>query len=159
MINPSYLKNLDEKVKERSETKNFQEGERNYNDLLYSSFSTFDQERNYECARAFRTGWWFPYGTKHRITKPNRKKLILIVNEECQYNNISKSFSNLNGMFDINQKRNQRELVLCMEETVEDCIHTQNGIYTKIIHDWELKNTKTLKLSETKIWLKRNVVQ
>ena len=23
---------------------------------------TFEQERNYECAREIRNGWWFPYG-------------------------------------------------------------------------------------------------
>ena len=77
------------------------------------------------------------------------------INEECQYNNESKSFSNLNGMFDVNQDHNQRQLVLCLEDKIEDCIQLKRSNYDRIF-DWKLKNTKLIKLSETKMWLKRS---
>ena len=139
LIKPSYLKNLFEKVGERSE------GEY-YHDLLYSSFSTFDQVRNYECARDFKSGWWFPYGIKY-------DKDTGITSEECQYNNKSKSLSNLNGMFYGKTANNQRQLVVCMKARIEDCIQYENGY--NWIKDWKLVNTKTIKLSETKMWLSR----
>ena len=133
LINPSYLKNDAEKFGQRKEWKH-------YHDFFHSSFSTFDKKRNYECARLFRSGWWFPHGIRYDSGK---------INEECQHNDKSKPFSNLNGMFDDNQEQNERQLVVCMEETVEDCIEKDSYLLS-------YKNTKTIKLSDTKMWLKRS---
>ena len=58
-------------------------------------------------------------------------------------------------MFDINQDQNQRQLVLCVEDKMEDCIQFEKHKYGSII-DWRLKNTKLIKLSETRMWLKRS---
>ena len=145
LINPSYLKNLRKKLSERSEFKY-------YHDLLYASFTTFDIESNYQCARYFRSGWWYPFGLNtgnpfglRQISKTGSK----LVNEECQYNNASKFISNLNGMFDKNKSNNQRQLVLCLEKRTEDCIDAND-------YGWSYKNITVVKLTETKMWLKRS---
>jgi len=134
-IHPAYLKNLDEKVKERSERDH-------YNHLLYASFS----KTNYECGRDWRGGWWYPYGIKFAGRGPKK--------EECQYTEL-KSISNLNGMFNEKEKENQRQLVLCQKERVEDCIEMERNKYG-LITGWHLSNTRTMKLTETKMWLKRS---
>ena len=63
--------------------------------------------------------------------------------------------TNLNGMFDRNQTKNQRQLVLCLKEKVEDCIEYEKDKYN-YISGWHLKNTTTIKVTETKMWLKRS---
>ena len=73
--------------------------------------------------------------------------------------------SNLNGMFDKNKTKNQRQLVFCLEEKVEDCIQIERYekkieyeryVVRKGIYEWHLKNTKTIKITETKLWLTRS---
>ena len=118
-----------------------------YHDLLYSSFSTFASETNYECGRDWRGGWWYPYGIKQDSD-------TYLIKEECQYTKL-KPISNLNGMFNENEKDNERQLVVCLKEKVEDCIEMEKNEYDTII-GWHLKNTTTIKLTETKMWLKRS---
>ena len=74
--------------------------------------------------------------------------------EECQYSE-SKPISNLNGMFNGNEKDNQRQLVLCQKERVEDCIEIEKNGHG-YISGWHLNYTTTIKLAETKMWLKRS---
>ena len=143
LINPSYLQRLDKKV-ERTVKFDY------YHDLLYSSFTTFDMERNYECGRDFRSGWWFPFGLKYGDDGSN--------NEICQYTQ-SNPTSNLNGIFDRNETKNQLQLVHCLKEKVEDCIQIekQNSSWgATFIIGWKYKNVSVLKLTDTKIWLKRS---
>ena len=141
LINPTYLKNLNEKA--RYHYRGF------YTDLIYASFTTFDTESDYQCARDFRSGWWYPVGMKYDEAKD-------VAREECQNNNSSKPFSNLNGMFDENKTNNQRQLVHCLMEKVEDCFEIEKNYYGRRI-DWHLKNIRILKLTETKMWLKRSM--
>lgn len=63
-------------------------------------------------------------------------------------------------MFHYNHEKNQRQLVLCMKEKVEDCYQIGSW-WGKTWNNrtdwgrWHLFNATTIKLTETKMWLKR----
>ena len=51
------------------------------------------------------------------------------------------------------EKDNERQLVICLREKVEDCIEIEKDI---LISTWHLQNTTIIKITETKMWLKRS---
>ena len=65
-----------------------------------------------------------------------------------------KPHTNLNGVYDQDLKKNERQIILCNRPKVEDCfVNTYN--YWHKNNGFSLKNTTTIKLSETRMWLKR----
>ena len=139
-LNPTYLKDLETKKKERRE-RNY------YQNLLFSGFKTLDMSKNYDCSRKYKSGWWYPYGLKYEFRAGGIK-------EKCQYDETN-PFTNLNGVYHPDIKNNQRQIVLCNKPNVEDCfIHTRDKL-DNIIDGYTLNHTTTIKLTETSMWLKR----
>ena len=85
--------------------------------------------------------------------------------ETCQYT-LDKPHTNLNGVYDQDMKKNERQIIICNRPKVEDCfVNTYinfNGSTTYEncgnnckINGFTLNYTTTIKLSETRMWLKR----
>jgi len=138
-INPSYLKDVKTKIEERSKYEF-------YHDLFYAGFKTLDMDKNYQCSRKYKTGNWFPYG----IEKDPYSKII---QETCQHT-FDTTHTNLNGVYDQDMKKNERQIILCNRPKVEDCFVNTYSKYGEI-RGVTLNYTTTIKLSETRMWLKR----
>ena len=154
LIHPAYLKPLETKVMMRIQLKY-------YHDMLFAGFTTLDMETNYECSNKFRSGWWFPYGIQaHGYATASERTN----DEKCQYDD-QKPITNLNGVFDKNEDINQRQIVLCEKQVIEECFTTNyhdfgynlfnpNENY-RLISGWSYNNVSVIKLTDTKMWLKR----
>ena len=155
-LNPTYLKYLEEKRKERYGRGRFAMYGERYHDFMYASFSTFDMVKYYECGRKYKSGWWYPYG----ISKKDNYKY----KEECQYTQY-KPHTNLNGFYEKDIEKNQRQIILCNKPEVEVCFSATNSNDEPCNYwsppfcrkyGWTYNHTTTtIKLTETRMWLRR----
>ena len=136
-LNPAYLKELEEKKKERRKLKD-------YHDTSYSGFKTFDMNINSECRMKFNVGFWYPYGLRYYGNGVYKDTC------QCKYN----TYTNLNGKYNHESKANERQIIFCQRSNTEDCVIPDYGT-NGLINGWNLNYTTTIKLSETRMWLKR----
>ena len=120
--------------------------------MVYASFKAIDMDRNYECSRNYKSGWWFPYGVGYDSKND-------IINETCQYDR-NKPHTNLHGMYDDNKIKNQLQMIFCRKQNVADCILPTSGVGCDgcgiQIDGWMLNHTTTIKLKGARMWLKRS---
>ena len=121
-INPSYLKDMNTKIQERRLYKR-------YHDLLYSGFKTLDMDKHYDCSRKYKSGNWFPYGIEYDYDN-------YVTKETCQHT-IDKPHTNLNGVYDQDMKKNERQIILCNRPKVEDCFVTTYEKYNSRTRTFE----------------------
>ena len=118
-------------------------------DDLPSRFTTMDMDRNNECARKFHSGWWFPFVFENLGSEFKRP-----LARTCAIN--GNNYTNLNGVFDRNITQNNRSIIFCEKKNPNDCIE---NLFNKFRYSpgkalWKLVGTESIKLKQTKIWLK-----
>ena len=101
-------------------------------------------EVNNECSRKYNSGWWFAYGLKYDSDTRSTKEI-------CEFD--VKRDTNLNGEFDYDHRKNQRQIAFCSKPKIEDCVSPHKA--RTYIDGWQYQNITTIKLSVTEMWLKR----
>ena len=107
-------------------------------------------EEDGECARATKSGWWFP----HRVYSPQAYPERNGRYANCAFDG---GFdTNLNGVFDEIEENNNRTIAVCDQNIpLEDCFKrskTHDGFHDK----YEFKGT-TIKVAKTKMFLGRSL--
>lgn len=156
LIRPTYLETFEEKKKKREYGFPFFFRFRKYHeDTMYASFTTMDMVTNYECAKEFHSGWWFPYDiTVNRdiLKLQYAYKLQKVCAHEVTIH------TNLNGVYDQDINRNQRSIIFCNNKNIDDCIlpvFEDKNSTTPIRVGWRLNGTESIKIKKSKMWLKR----
>ena len=104
-------------------------------------------EEDGECARATKSGWWFP----HRVYSPKAYPRRNGKYGNCDFNR--RFDTNLNGIFDEVEGNSERAIAVCDQNIpLEECF---KRTVTDGFHDkYEFKGT-IIKLAKTKMFLGR----